>query len=428
MPLRLRVRALTEEERQQIKRLSQARTAPARAVERAQIVQAASEGLSVPAVAARVGIAEKVVRRWLVRFNAEGLSGLRDKPRSGRPVTYSREAVGVVIATALTDPKELGQAFGSWTFARLERMRIEAHERGFPVSRFQVAHGDVSHVKKPQWLADTLSVEALVSVCLTIDAASSDPTQTAEGQARAGESVRAERKASGKPVSELLRLPTANHGAQRNHRDHRDVDGYSPPGTQDIACPNQACICSGQIGQNNIRRFGMWHGQMEYFCAACGSRFIETRLIMTFDEDHGSLTLRSSAVTRAHARLARWRAALRDVCDAMLQDGEPISIKTTFTRARIPRSANLLAQRLGLRQIVETALAKQLPYVQELEAKERQLPVDTNASGCETTTAAQQVVHTREYMRAHQYRRSPKRLFRVTPIDTFPLYTHCQPR
>src|SRR6516164_5980494 len=128
MPSTLRVRDLTDAEREQIKRLSQARTAPARAVERARMIQLANEGLSIPVIAQRLGRAEKVVRRWVTRFNAEGLHGLQDKPRSGRPVTYSREEVGVVVATALTDPKEVGQAFGSWTFARLERYLNE--ERG----------------------------------------------------------------------------------------------------------------------------------------------------------------------------------------------------------------------------------------------------------------------------------------------------------
>ncbi len=136
MPTLLQVRVLTDAEREQIKRLSQARTAPARTVERARMIQLASEGLSVPLIAQRLGRAEKVVRRWVVRFNAEGVNGLQDKPRSGRPVTYSREEVGVVVVTALTDPKELEQAFGSWTFARLERYLNE--ERGVTIKRSRI--------------------------------------------------------------------------------------------------------------------------------------------------------------------------------------------------------------------------------------------------------------------------------------------------
>jgi len=56
-------------------------------VERARIIQLASEGRTAPAIAERLRIAEKVARRWLTRFNAEGVAGLRDKPRSGQPAT-----------------------------------------------------------------------------------------------------------------------------------------------------------------------------------------------------------------------------------------------------------------------------------------------------------------------------------------------------
>ncbi len=45
-------------------------------------------------IAQRLHIAEKVARRWVTRFNAAGMTGLEDKPRSGRPATYSREEVG----------------------------------------------------------------------------------------------------------------------------------------------------------------------------------------------------------------------------------------------------------------------------------------------------------------------------------------------
>jgi len=136
MPTVLRVRALSDTEREQIKRLSQARRAPARAVERARMIQLASEGLSGPLIAQRLARAENVVRRWGIRFNADGLPGREDKPRSGRPVTYSREEVGGVVATALTDPKELGQAFGSGTVARLERSLKE--ERGLTIKRSRI--------------------------------------------------------------------------------------------------------------------------------------------------------------------------------------------------------------------------------------------------------------------------------------------------
>lgn len=132
----LRVRELSEQEREHIKRLSQSRTASARSVERARIIQLASEGLRVPAISVRLHIAPDVARLWLKRFNASGLGGLADQPRAGRPATYSSEQVGIVIATALTNPQDLGQPFGSWTFVRLARYLNE--EKGIAIKHSRV--------------------------------------------------------------------------------------------------------------------------------------------------------------------------------------------------------------------------------------------------------------------------------------------------
>jgi transposase len=116
----LQVRSLTAEEAAELRRRASSRTLPARVVERARMVLLLHEGERVPAVAARLGVGADVVRTWLTRFNAEGLDGLRDRPRSGRPATYTPEQVGEVIAASLTKPDALGLPFGSWTLDRLQ--------------------------------------------------------------------------------------------------------------------------------------------------------------------------------------------------------------------------------------------------------------------------------------------------------------------
>jgi transposase len=143
----LRVRELTVEEQDHIKRLSQSRTAAARQVERARIIQLAREGRFVPAIAAQLHIGQDVVRLWLTRFNADGLAGVADRPRSGRPATYTADQVGVVIATALTNPKDLGQAFGSWTFLRLARYLQEVHGIAIKHSRIH----EILHAEGLRW-------------------------------------------------------------------------------------------------------------------------------------------------------------------------------------------------------------------------------------------------------------------------------------
>ena len=98
-------------------------------------------GETAPAVARRLGIGTEVARQWVKRFNAEGLAGLEDRPRAGRPPTYTAEQVGQGLATAVTNPTTLGLPFGCWT---LDRLTAYLHERppeaggSLPISRSQL--------------------------------------------------------------------------------------------------------------------------------------------------------------------------------------------------------------------------------------------------------------------------------------------------
>ncbi len=116
----LRPRAMNDEEIETIRRLAHSRTAPARAVQRARIVWLAHRGQRVSAIAQELHLTPTTVRSWLKRFNGQGLTGLEEQPRPGRPATYSPEQVSEVIATALTDPQTLSLPFACWTLDRLQ--------------------------------------------------------------------------------------------------------------------------------------------------------------------------------------------------------------------------------------------------------------------------------------------------------------------
>jgi transposase len=96
----------------------------------------ASEGEPIVAIARRLRLDPRTVAVRLARFNEEGLAALEDRPRSGRPATYSHEQVGEVIATALTDPQFLGRPFACWTLDRLQAYLNE--ERGIPIKRSRI--------------------------------------------------------------------------------------------------------------------------------------------------------------------------------------------------------------------------------------------------------------------------------------------------
>jgi len=58
-------------------------------VVRAKIVLMAADGLENTVIAARLGTRPQVVSLWRKRFYQEGLVGLKDRQRTGRPRAFS---------------------------------------------------------------------------------------------------------------------------------------------------------------------------------------------------------------------------------------------------------------------------------------------------------------------------------------------------
>jgi transposase len=132
----LRVRAVSDEEREELGRMARSRTGAAGLVRRAQIVLHALEGLKAPEISARMNLCGATVRHWLKRFNARGREGLEEDVRSGRPPTYSAEQRSAVINTALTRPAALGLPFASWT---LDRLVASLSEQGIAMRRSRIS-------------------------------------------------------------------------------------------------------------------------------------------------------------------------------------------------------------------------------------------------------------------------------------------------
>jgi transposase len=132
----IRVRAVGDEEREELARMARSRTAGAGLVRRARIVLHALEGLKAPEIGARMDLCGATVRHWLKRFNARGLDGLEEDVRTGRPPTYSAEQRGAVIDTALAPPADLGLPFASWT---LDRLVAHLAEQGIAMRRSRIS-------------------------------------------------------------------------------------------------------------------------------------------------------------------------------------------------------------------------------------------------------------------------------------------------
>jgi transposase len=78
-----------------------------------------------------LAVSVKSLGRWRARFLAEGQSGLRDRPRAGRPPTLPVEA-RTVLATALEgNPMTYGYPVTTWTMVDLTDLLAQ---RGWTVS------------------------------------------------------------------------------------------------------------------------------------------------------------------------------------------------------------------------------------------------------------------------------------------------------
>lgn len=87
---------------------------------RAQMVLLAVEQrLSVAEIAAIVRESEATVRRWLKRFQAEGLAGLYDRYRGGAPRKVTPAYREQLLFAVRRRPRSLGQPFSLWTCQRL---------------------------------------------------------------------------------------------------------------------------------------------------------------------------------------------------------------------------------------------------------------------------------------------------------------------
>ena len=136
---------------------------------RAQMVLlAAEQRLTAAAIAAIVRASEETVRRWLKRFRAEGIEGLRDQYRGGRPATVTDAYRAQLLAAVRRRPRSLDQPYSLWTLQRLadylaeqtgirvgyETVRLQLKAAGIVLSRPQhtISSPDLEYAVKKRRL------------------------------------------------------------------------------------------------------------------------------------------------------------------------------------------------------------------------------------------------------------------------------------
>lgn len=86
---------------------------------RSQIILLAFDGLSAPKIAHIVNLDPFSVRQYMKRYRDEGITGLSDRPRSGRPRAATPEYIELAITTLRQRPRALGLPFSVWSLERL---------------------------------------------------------------------------------------------------------------------------------------------------------------------------------------------------------------------------------------------------------------------------------------------------------------------
>lgn len=139
---------LTREDRVTLKRWARSRTIDNATATRARIVLAAREGRPAAEIAAALGVSARNVYKWIWRFDEEGLEGLKERPRSGRPRKLDLDEVMEILTKTIEEAPRgathwsqrlMAQAMGVtkqqvaqiWTAAGLKPHRL----RTFKISR-----------------------------------------------------------------------------------------------------------------------------------------------------------------------------------------------------------------------------------------------------------------------------------------------------
>ena len=94
------------EDRAELSRWARTPSLPAGLAQRARIVLLADEGVGTNEIVHRVGVSKPTVIGWKKRYAAEGIAGLDDRAKPGRPAQV--DEVAVVLATLEPPPDKLG--------------------------------------------------------------------------------------------------------------------------------------------------------------------------------------------------------------------------------------------------------------------------------------------------------------------------------
>jgi putative transposase len=98
---------LSDQEQEQLRAMVNSRSLPHGLITRARIVLMAAEGATNNEISEEIGLSHQIVCKWRQRYLKQGLSGLHEELRPGRPRSISDETVALLVRKTLnTKPKD----------------------------------------------------------------------------------------------------------------------------------------------------------------------------------------------------------------------------------------------------------------------------------------------------------------------------------
>lgn len=112
------IRKLTKNERQEIENLYR-KGLNSRVRKRAQAIRLSTKGYTIPQISEILGCNQQSIHNWFNGFEMDGLDGLYDKPRRGRPIVATAEYRSRLVDAIKTNPRQMGYPFTVWTITRI---------------------------------------------------------------------------------------------------------------------------------------------------------------------------------------------------------------------------------------------------------------------------------------------------------------------
>ena len=147
----IRPRSVSADEQEALAHLYQTTDSP-KLRTRAQIILLAIEEAMAPAkLAAITRMSQRSILRWIKRFNAEGIEGLKNAPRPTRQSKASSAYKSQLLHIVRQRPRSLKQPYSLWTLQRLaDYMAEQTGERVSSESvRRYLKNGDIV-LSRPQ--------------------------------------------------------------------------------------------------------------------------------------------------------------------------------------------------------------------------------------------------------------------------------------